>query len=101
MACLSGATDSTNFPLRNALDSSHNGGFDAFVTVLGPTGNTLQFASYFGSSGGDCAASIGFDNLSVLYVSGWCSSGFPTTPGAYDTSFNGNCDAFVMKISNY
>ena len=34
-----------------------------------------------------------------LYVSGFAANGFPTTPGAYDTTFNGAGDAFVAELS--
>ena len=35
-----------------------------------------------------------------LYVSGFAANGFPTTPGAYDTTFNGGRDdAFVAELS--
>ncbi len=40
-----------------------------------------------------------FPNQARLYVTGLANSGdFPTTVGAYDTTHNGNADAFVTKL---
>ena len=41
------------------------------------------------------------DGAGSAYVAGYtCSSNFPTTPGAFDTSYNGGYDdAFVAKLN--
>ena len=38
------------------------------------------------------------DGEGRAYVTGWTiSSNFPTTPGAYDPSYNGYADVFVVS----
>ena len=40
------------------------------------------------------------DGEGRAYVTGrTCFADFPTTPGAFDTTQNGNCDAFVTKLN--
>ena len=72
---------------------------DAFVTKLNPTGSALAYSTYLGGSAGDGGEGIAVDAAGAAYVTGGTGSGdFPTTPGAFDTSFNGIGDAFVAKF---
>jgi hypothetical protein len=54
-----------------------------------------------GGSGFDLVGSIALDATGAVVLTGTTySSDFPTTPGAYDTSFNGgSTDAYVAKLS--
>ncbi|HEV8597658.1 MAG TPA: SBBP repeat-containing protein [Candidatus Dormibacteraeota bacterium] len=100
-AYLTGFTDSTNFPTTvGAFDTSYNGGVDAFVTKLGPSGSApLLHSTYLGGSGGDNGTGIAVDGLGNAYLTGRTgSANFPTTVGAFDTSHNGGADAFVTKL---
>jgi hypothetical protein len=110
-AYLTGSTGSTDFPTTaGAFEASYNGGFsDAFVTKLNPAGSGLAYSTYLGGSGGDgslfpgapgAGAGIAVDSQGAAYVTGDTSStDFPTTTGAFDTSFNGGFgDAFVTKL---
>jgi hypothetical protein len=104
-AYLTGRTDSANFPTTpGAFDTSFNGLFDAFVTKLSSTGSSLLYSTYLGGSGGfDEGDGIAVDGSGSAYVTGQTiSANFPTTPGAFDTSFNGGgtFDAFVTKLSS-
>jgi hypothetical protein len=71
----------------------------AFLLELDPKGATL-FCSYIGGSGSDQGNAIAVSGDSV-FIAGQSSSGdFPVTPGAYQGSFGGGEDAFVLGASN-
>jgi hypothetical protein len=95
-AHVTGWTNSTVFPTVNALQTTNAGGFDAFVTVLNPTGSGLLFSSYFGGGGTDYGYGLALDAAGNAYVGGQTnSSNFPTTAGAYQTTPGGG---FALKI---
>ena len=102
-AYVTGGTKSSDFPTTpGAFDTSYNGGnCDAFVVKLNPAGSGLAYATFLGGSGGDYGYGIAVDGTGSAYVTGGTSStDFPTTPGAFDTSYNGSCgDAFVVKLN--
>ena len=103
-----GATDSPDFPTTPAaFDTSANGSFEVFVTKLNSTGSALEYSTYLGGSvtpefwdrPRDLGASIAVDHTGAAYVTGGTSSSdFPTTPGAFDRSYNRRHDAFVTKL---
>jgi hypothetical protein len=96
---LAGSTDSPNFPATSgAYDITPNGSLDAFVARISPTGSALTFATFLGSPGLDHGMDVALDGAGAIYVTGVALPGFPTTPGAFDTS-NDNGDAFVAKLS--
>ena len=100
-AYVAGYTESTDFPTTaGAFDTTYNGGlYDAFVTKFDPSGSTLEYSTYLGGSAYDVAFGIGIDGGGSAYVTGdTVSAEFPTTAGAFDTSFNGGGDAFVTKL---
>lgn len=99
-----GITNSTDFPTTpGAFDLGYNGGVfgDAFVTRLDASGSTLVYSTYLGSVGDDTAQAMALDAQGAVTVVGSAGSGnFPTTPGAFDTSYNGGTsDAFVVRLS--
>jgi hypothetical protein len=76
---------------------------DGFVTKLNPSGSSLVYSTYLGGLNGDSIRDVDIDSEGNAYMTGWtASSDFPTTPGAYDTSFQPggifNVDAFVTKL---
>lgn len=101
---VTGTTNSSDFPTTpGAFDTSYNGRLDyedVFVAALNPVGSVLFYASFLGGSGYDSGRSITVDGTGSAYVMGWTDSwDFPTTPGAFDPSFNLWCDLFVVKLN--
>jgi hypothetical protein len=103
-ACVTGYTESSDFPTTpGAFDTSQNGSGDAFVVRLNAAGSALDYATFLGGSDDDRGEDIAVDGSGVAYVTGsTLSSDFPTTPGAFDRSYNGGGeyggDAFVAKL---
>jgi hypothetical protein len=101
---LAGVTDSRDFPTTpNAYDASGGYGGDFVVFVLDTELTTLQASTYLGSTGRETAARsfLALDSDGNVYVTGYTeSSGYPTTPGSYDTSYNGGGDSVVSKLDS-
>jgi hypothetical protein len=101
-AYITGGTGASNFPTTpGAFDTSYHSGQNVFVTKLNATGTALVYSTYLGGGFGDIGYGIALDNLGNAYITGnTYSSDFPTTPSAFDTSFNGgSSDAFVSKLN--
>ena len=103
---VTGATNSTDFPTptSNAYQKSlgGTGARNAFVTELqlNATNSTILYSTYLGGSGNDGASGIAVSSPGSVYVTGGTSSAnFPTTTGAYQTSFKGYEKAFVSELN--
>jgi hypothetical protein len=103
-AYITGSTRSTDFPLQNAYQSTpgipnFSGAYDAFVTKFSANGQSLVYSTYLGGTASDYGRDIAVDSSGYAYVTGDTNSNnFPTTSGAYDTSYN-SYDAFVTKFN--
>lgn len=104
-AFVTGYTVSSNFPTTAGAFQPISGGGprDAFVTKLDSSGSALIYSTYLGSDSEDGGGGIAVDAAGNAYVAGSTrSAGFPTTAGAFQTSFaGGTCcyDAFVTKLN--
>ena len=100
-AIVGGGTRSADFPTSaGAFDRSFNGGiWDGFFAGVNADGSVLLFSTFLGGSGADFVSSISVDSAGNVYGGGGTdSTDFPTTPGSFDTSYNGQGDAFVVKF---
>ena len=104
---VAGITSSSDFPTPVGYDTSYNGWlWDAFISRFSASG-TLLWSTYLGGDSGESASAITSDGDGNIYVAGATGSAdFPTTPGAYDESYNGpdspsniEGDAFVSKFT--
>lgn len=101
-------TTSSNFPVTaGAYDETYNGNEDIYISKFSNDLSQLLSSSFIGTSGYDQACSMVFDSDDNLFIAGHTrSSGFPTTSGAYDRTFNGlgtqiwGGDIIVAKFSN-
>ena len=89
------------FPTANPLQAQNAGFYDAFVSVLDPTGSSLIFSTYLGGTYDDFGRGISLDPSGDAYVTGATFSlDFPTTSGSFQPSYGGGpYDAFVTKFS--
>jgi len=98
-AYVTGSTQSTDFPIKNALQPINQGYYDAFITKISRDGSTLTYSTYLGGSAGDFGSSIAVDTVGNAYVVGVTgSTDFPTA-NALQSSASGQGDAFVAKIN--
>lgn len=101
-AYIVGKTRSANFPITSGVfDTTHNGGYDdAFAVKLSADGTSLIYATFLGGSSNDEGKGIAVDGTGNAYIVGETrSANFPTTSGAFDSSYNGDWDAFVVKLN--
>ncbi|MBN1922512.1 MAG: SBBP repeat-containing protein [Anaerolineae bacterium] len=100
-AYIIGATRSNDFPTTpGALDRTFNGGQDAFVAKLNAAGDGLVYSTYLGGSADQDGRCITLDDAGNAYVGGATYSGFPTTPGAAQTTHGGLIDGYAAKLSS-
>ncbi len=102
-AYVTGQTYSSDFPTTpGAFQTTKNDDkhfSEAFVTKLNPTGTGLVYSTYLGGSGIDYGYGIAVDTSGNAYVTGYAGSDFPTTPGAFQTTYGGDTDAFVTELN--
>src|SRR5215211_7915263 len=100
-AYVTGQTQSADYPTTpGAFDPTLDGPEDAFVTKLNASGSALDYSTYLGGTDGDSASDIAVDRSGSAYVTGnTFSADYPTTSGAFDTTFNVNGDVFVTKLN--
>jgi len=75
---------------------------NAFVSKLNQSGSALVYSTYLGGSNDDHGFGVAVDPAGNAYVTGrTASSDFPTTAGAFQTTFGGDgFDAFVSKLNS-
>ncbi len=90
----------------NALQTTENGGADAFVAELSSDGSALVYATYLGGSSDDFAYAIALDSLGNAYITGVTFSRDFPLKNAVQSSFpdrkgggEGGSDVFVAKLN--
>ena len=117
-AYVTGLADSSNFPITSGAFQTTFEGIcgdtheyfecnDVFASKFNPAGSALIYSTYVGGSLGHPSTAV--DASGNIYVTGSTSTiNFPSTPGAFQTTFRGGqvivggfieADAFVAKIS--
>ncbi len=98
---ITGFTDSSDIPIKNAYDETFNGYIDAFMASFTSDGS-LFMSTYFGGSSYDYGYSIAIGSDNSIFITGnTMSPDFPIK-NAYNSTFDGylNGDAFVISFSS-
>ncbi len=100
-AWVTGQTNSPDFPVSGgAYQSTLAGtGNNAVVLKLSATGSLL-YSTFLAGTGGSNGYAMAVDSAGSAYAAGSAGLGFPTTTGAYLTTFmGGSTDGFLAKFS--
>lgn len=101
-AYITGVTTSSDFPTTAGAFQTvgpSNGHFAGFVSKLNTASSALVYSTYLGS-GGITVSGIAVSASGEAYVTGGAGSGFPITPGAFQTAYGGaGEDGFVTKLN--
>lgn len=103
-AYITSNTNSPDFPTtRGAFDRTANSppySQTVFVVKLTPSGSALDYSTLISGSVGEIGLDIAVDSTGHAYVLGQTGSpDFPVTEGAFDTTYAGGEDAFVVKVN--
>ncbi len=106
-AYLTGATASLDFPTTPGAfnRTCHGCGAtgDVFVTKLNASGSALIYSTLIGGGGNDNGTAIAIDSTGNAYVTGVAGGQapiYPTTAGAFQTTYGGGLlDVFVTKLN--
>lgn len=101
---IAGTTNSSDFPTTpGAYDTTFGGSVDAYLVILDPAGNgaaDLQYATLMGGASGDSDAVDLAISGSMVDILGYTTApDFPTTVGAFQTTFGGVFDPTFMVIN--
>lgn len=100
-ACLTGYSTSPDLPMTaGAFDPLHNGAEDCCVAILSSSLDQLVAATYLGGAEHDRGYDLTLDHAGLPLVTGYTgSTGFPTSPSAFDPTHNGLLDVFLVRLS--
>jgi hypothetical protein len=106
-AYVAGYTSSDDFPTTGGAYDTSGAGVDklhreGFVFKLNSSATQLRYSTYLGGNDNERVTDIQVDANKAAYVTGRTpSANFPTTVGAFDTSFGGGEDGFVVKLDQF
>jgi hypothetical protein len=103
VATVSGIDLNTTMPTTpGAYNATHMYFVDAFLARLNPTGTRLYYSTMFGGPGFDGGRTLAAIGAHRMVLAGDASPGLPTTPGAFDQTYNGgNNDCFAAVLDLY
>ena len=97
-----GYTSSTDFPVtHDAFQTAYGGGnSDGFLTKINRNGSAILLSTFIGGSGDDFVGGVEADRFGNMYLNGYTTSpDFVVTEDAFQRTFGGVQDVFVMKLS--
>jgi hypothetical protein len=98
---VTGEVESSDFPTTSgAYDQSFNGQSDVIVAKLNSGGSDLMWSTFLGGGGLDQPNDVAVAQNGVVVAGHTRSIEFPTTPGAFDTTYDAPRDGFVARLDS-
>jgi len=97
---VAGETDSTGFPVTDGSSLSGEGTTDGFIAKFNTDLSELLAATFIGGTAYDTIESIVVDNGTVYAACRTSSDDCPTTAGAYNSVFAGQCDIYLCILDD-
>jgi hypothetical protein len=98
-AHVTGDTPSDDFPVVNAIQPTHRGYFNTFVSEINADGSALIYSTYWGGSVSEGGSRVAVDLAGNTYIGGYTSSPDFPTKNAIQPTYAGNVDAYLSKLS--
>jgi adhesin/invasin len=98
-AYVTGFTESGDFPVIAAYQSSSKGGRDLFLSKLSADGTALQYSTYFGGTADEKARGIALDSANAAYLTGFTQSNDFPVVGPGSQARTQNSDVFIAKFA--
>ena len=98
---ISGYTGSANFPTTvGVLQTIKQGLYDAFITKLDVTGNSL-WSTFYGGTGDETVYSVVVDSDDHPYIVGYTTGNdlLVSSSGVFQSVNNGSYDVFILKLN--
>ncbi len=101
-AIVGGITNSTDFPVKGALQSTPKGSQETFIAKINPTGSALVYSTYLGGSDYDEIESVTADASGNAYAGGsTLSLDFPTFNALQPTVPNTGVNSYAANLAAY
>ncbi|MHA1577073.1 MAG: hypothetical protein ACTSU3_06900, partial [Candidatus Thorarchaeota archaeon] len=97
--CILGFTSSRNFGAIGG-NSTYGGGMNDGIIYLLSVNGTPVYSSYFGGNGNDALNDVVLDSSDRFLITGHTGSTDLPTKNAYDESYGGSTDAFLLVLSD-
>lgn len=92
--------NSKSISTSGAFQTTLAGWLDAYVSKFGRTGNRI-WATYYGGDSVETVLGSALDPTNNIYITGYTESGNGiASTGAFQTSFGGKHDVFIIKLDN-
>lgn len=99
MVYVLGSTNSDDFPVKNAVDSSWNGDWDCFLVKINAANPSIVYATYVGGDWEDRGTGLAVTSAGVVWIAGMTTSHDLPVTSSYQDRLAGVKDAFIASLS--
>lgn len=99
MVYVLGSTNSDDFPVKNAVDSSWNGDWDCFLVKINAANPSIVYATYAGGDWEDRGDGLAVTAAGEAWIAGMTTSHDLPVTGSYQEKLAGVKDAFIARLS--